>query len=129
MGRRGIAASAVLIAALTGVSAVLGLARDAVIAAVFGLGGDVDAYLVAQGLMTLVLALMGGAVARAVVPTVARAVDRGRAEQGHRSVSAALTLLLLVLLLGSLLLGLAAESLVHALAQASTTRRPSAPSA
>lgn len=116
MSRKGIAASAALIAGLTGVSAGLGLVRDAVVAAVFGLGRDLDAYLVAQGLMNLVLALLAGAVAKAVVPTVARAVDQGRTEQGHRSARAALTALVVVLVVGSLLLIWAARPLVRLLA-------------
>ena len=46
---------------LTTVSALLGFVRDVVIAGVFGAGGELDAYLVAQGLMNLVLALVAGA--------------------------------------------------------------------
>lgn len=116
MGRPGIAASAAVVAGLTAVSAVLGFARDATVAAVFGIGRDVDAYLVAQGLMNLVLALLAGAVARAVVPTVTRAVERGKVAQGHRSVSVALTVLVLVLAAGSAVLAVFAEPVVRLLA-------------
>ena len=72
VGQR-LAWSTALVAGLTLGSQLLGLLRDVTVAAVFGVDATLDAYLVAQGLMNLVLALMAGAVAKAVVPTVARA--------------------------------------------------------
>ena len=92
MAGRQLARSTALVAGLTFGSQVLGLLRDVTVAAVFGVDATLDAYLVAQGLMNLVLALMAGAVAKAVVPTVARAVADGEAERGQRSVRVALTL-------------------------------------
>lgn len=104
--------AAVLTAALTLAGAVLGLARDVSIAAVFGAGPEVDAYLVAQGLMNLVLALIAGAIAKAAIPVVARAVDDGRPEAGMRSVGAALGLALVVLGLGGVSVWLGAPAAV-----------------
>ncbi|MGW5053349.1 lipid II flippase MurJ [Actinokineospora sp. NPDC004072] len=66
----------------------------------FGAGAAVDAFLVAQGLMNLVLGLIAGALAKAAVPVVARAVDRGEAAAGVASVRAALGLSGVVLLVG-----------------------------
>ena len=83
--------------ALTGISQVLGFVRDAVIAAVFGTSASVDAYLVAQGLMNLVLALIAGAMAKAVVPPVARAVEEGAPARSYRGVRVGLTVSTVVL--------------------------------
>jgi len=101
---------------LAAASAVLGLLRDVVIAAVFGAGADVDAYLVAQGLMNLVLALAAGAVAKATVPVVARQVADGRESAAHRSALVALNMTTLVLAIGSIVMWLAAGTVVEALA-------------
>jgi putative peptidoglycan lipid II flippase len=110
--------AALLIAALTAVSTLLGFARDVVIAAVFGAGGDLDAYFVAQGLMNLVLGLLAGAMATATVPVIARMADddgRARARAAH-SVSVALSVTLVVLGLASVLMWLAAGPVVAVLA-------------
>lgn len=114
--RGGIARAAALLVSLTAVSQLLGFVRDAVIAAVFGVGASVDAYLVAQGLMNLVLALVAGAVARAVVPPVSRAVAAGDLERSHRTVQTAVTVTVLVLLAGSVLMYAGAETVVTVLA-------------
>jgi putative peptidoglycan lipid II flippase len=53
-------------------SAILGFGRDVVVAAVFGAGAELDAFLVAQGMMNLVPGLVSSAVATALVPVVAR---------------------------------------------------------
>ena len=47
--------AAVLLTVLASASAVLGFGRDVVVAAVFGAGAELDAFLVAQGMMNLVL--------------------------------------------------------------------------
>jgi len=74
--RGGVTGAALLLTVLTASSQLLGFVRDAVVAAVFGVGSTLDAYLVAQGVMNLVLALVAGAMARAVVPVVSRAATR-----------------------------------------------------
>ena len=68
VGQR-LARSTALVAGLTLCSQLLGLLRDVTVAAVFGVDATLDAYLVAQGLMNLVLALMAGAVAKAAHST------------------------------------------------------------
>ena len=58
--RGGVTGAALLLTVLTASSQLLGFVRDAVVAAVFGVGSTLDAYLVAQGVMNLVLALVAG---------------------------------------------------------------------
>jgi putative peptidoglycan lipid II flippase len=115
--RSGIAQAAALVTVLTAFSAILGFFRDVVIAGVFGAGAELDAYLVAQGLMNLVLALVAGAMAKATVPVLAaqNATDDGSNKSAH-TLSVVLTVTLLVLGLGSLIMALAANSVVTVLA-------------
>jgi putative peptidoglycan lipid II flippase len=115
--RSGIAQAAALVTVLTAFSAVLGFVRDVVIAGVFGAGAQLDAYLVAQGLMNLVLALVAGAMAKATVPVLAAqtSTDDDSNKAAH-TLSVVLTVTLLVLGLGSLVMALAANSVVAVLA-------------
>lgn len=86
---------------LSAFSAVLGLLRDVVIAGVYGSGAALDAYLYAQGLMNLVLALIAGAMAKAVVPPLARAAVSGDSRRADRTLQTVLTLTVLTLTAGS----------------------------
>jgi putative peptidoglycan lipid II flippase len=115
--RSGIAQAAALVTVLTAFSAILGFLRDVVIASVFGAGAQLDAYLVAQGLMNLVLALVAGAMAKATVPVLAAqtSTDDDSNKAAH-TLSVVLTVTLLVLGLGSLVMALAANSVVTVLA-------------
>jgi putative peptidoglycan lipid II flippase len=115
--RSGIAQAAALVTGLTAFSAILGFVRDVVIAGVFGAGAQLDAYLVAQGLMNLVLALIAGAMAKATVPVLAaqHTRDDDSSKSAH-TLSVVLTVSLLVLGLGSLIMALAASSVVTVLA-------------
>ena len=114
--RRAVVRSSALLAGLTGLSQVLGFVRDAVMAAVFGASASVDAFLVAQGLMNVVLGLITGAMARALIPPVARAVDTGDPKAGHRTVRVALTVTVTVLVAGSALMYLATDPMLAVLA-------------
>jgi putative peptidoglycan lipid II flippase len=115
--RSGIAQAAALVTGLTAVSAVLGFLRDVVIAGVFGAGGELDAYLVAQGLMNLVLALVAGAMAKATVPVLAAETSAdGDSRKAAHTLSVVLTVTLLILGIGSLLMALAAPAVVTVLA-------------
>lgn len=115
-GRADVVRSTALLTALAAVSGVLGFARDAAIAAVFGVDSAVDAYLVAQGLMNLVLALVTAAAAKALVPTVSRAVAEGHPRRADAVASTVLTLAVLVLLPATVAMGLAAETVIGVLA-------------
>lgn len=114
--RPGITRAAALLTVLTALSQLLGFVRDAVITAVYGAGAALDAYLVAQGLMNLVLALVAGAMAHAIVPTVSRASADGDTARASRTVQTALTLTLGVLVTGSIIMYLAADQVVFLLA-------------
>lgn len=111
-----LARATALVAGLTLGSQLLGLVRDITVAAVFGVDSTLDAYLVAQGLMNLVLALMAGALAKAVVPTVARAVADDEPRRGQHSVQVALTVAVLVLGTASVLMAVWARPVVAVLA-------------
>lgn len=114
--RSRIASAAILLASLTAVSQLLGLVRDSVLAATFGAGDNLDAYLVAQGVMNLVLAMVAGAMARAVVPPVSRAAAAGDTARAHRTVQTALTVTVLVLVVAGAVVFVAAGTVVAALA-------------
>ncbi|MET9021889.1 murein biosynthesis integral membrane protein MurJ [Actinopolymorpha sp. NPDC004070] len=102
--RRAVVRATALLVVLTALSQVLGFARDAVMAAVFGTSSSVDAFLVAQGLMNLVLGLITGAMSRAIIPTVSRAADASDSRGARQTVRVAMTVTTLVLLVGSVLM-------------------------
>jgi putative peptidoglycan lipid II flippase len=114
--RRGIARAAMLLSGLAVVSALLGLARDVVIAARFGASSELDAYLVAQGLMNLALGLLAGAMAKAAVPVLARGVAHGEVLAAHRTALVALSVTTVVLSLASIAMWVAAGPVVELLA-------------
>lgn len=107
-----------MVTGLTAGSAILGFLRDVVIAGVFGAGASLDAYLVSQGLMNLVLALIAGAMAKATVPVLAAetAGAAGDSSKAGHTLSVVLTVTLLILGLGSLIMALAADVVVKVLA-------------
>lgn len=110
--------AALLVTGLGLVSTLLGFGRDVVIGAVFGAGSELDAYLVAQGLMNIVLGLVAGAMARSVVPVTAReaaAEPDGRCG-GHRGFDVALTVTLVVLGLAGVLMAVLAGPVTAVLA-------------
>lgn len=82
--RSGVGRAALLVAALTAVSTVLGLVRDAVLAAVYGAGPQLDAWFVALGLSSILLGVLGTSLTRAVTPVVAREAEaEGDDCRGH----------------------------------------------
>ncbi|GAA4980853.1 murein biosynthesis integral membrane protein MurJ [Actinopolymorpha pittospori] len=114
--RAKIVRSSALLVILTAISQVLGFGRDAVMAAVFGASSSVDAFLVAQGVMNVVLGLVSGAMAKSLVPPVARAVDEGRHRDGQRTIQVTLTVTLTILTTASLVMFVAAGPVVNVLA-------------
>lgn len=106
-------------AALTVGSTVLGFLRDVVIGAVFGAGPTLDAYLVAQGVMNIVLGLISGAMARSITPVVARQARKCSADgscPGHRTVDVAVTVTMIVLGVAGLIMAIFAAPVVGVLA-------------
>ncbi len=89
--RPSIGRAALLVSGLTGVSTLLGFVRDAVIAAVYGAGPQLDAYFVALGLANIVLGLLGTSLTRASTPVLAREADGEEVCRGHRTFDVVLT--------------------------------------
>lgn len=112
----GVSRAAIVLTLLTAGSQALGLIRDAVIAAVFGAGAALDAYLVALGLINLVFTLIAAAMSRAVVPALTRAVRAGDSARANRTLQVALTAALAVLISGSAVMYVAAQMVVDVLA-------------
>lgn len=109
-----------LVTALTGISTVLGFARDVVIGAVFGAGPDLDAWFIAQGVMNVVLGLIAWAMARSATPVLSREAaverDRGSACGTHRSFDVTLTVTVVVLGVAAVVMGLLARPVLAVLA-------------
>ena len=114
--RWSIGRAAVLVAGLTGVSTLLGFVRDAVIAAVYGAGPQLDAYFVALGLANIVLGLLGTSLTRAATPVLAREADGEDRCSGHRTFDVVLTLAVVGIGALSVALGLAAAPVSRVLA-------------
>ena len=92
-----LARSAGLAGAATLASRVLGLARDQVLAAFFGAGNEMDAFIVAFRIPNLVRDLFAeGAMSAAFVPTFTRHLTQHGKEQAWRLGSNVLTTLLVV---------------------------------
>lgn len=115
--RWSVARAAVLVTGLTLISTVLGLVRDIVIAAVFGAGPQLDAYLAAQGLMNIVVAFIAQAMARSVVPVTSREAS-GETDgcRGHRGFDTAFTVTLVLLGVLSVLMAILAEPVTAVIA-------------
>ena len=113
---RGVAAATLTIAVLTAASRVLGFVRETVYASVFGASGQLDAFLVAQGVPNLILGLVSGAIATAATPILAGYVARGQREQAARTFSVLANGVLLVVAAGLGLLALLAEDVVRLMA-------------
>lgn len=105
--RWSVSRAAVLVTGLTAFSVILGFGRDIVIAVMFGAGAGLDAYLVAQGLMNVVLALIADAMARSVTPVTARqAAEETESCPGHHSFNVALTVTMVILGVMAILAGI-----------------------
>ncbi|MBG6189496.1 putative peptidoglycan lipid II flippase [Arthrobacter sp. CAN_A212] len=107
MTRPGIRRAALLVTGLTAVSTLFGFVRDVVIAAVFGAGAALDAYLVAQGLMNIVLGLIAYAMARAAIPVTSReAAEEVDGCRGHPGFDTAITVTMIVLGVGGVVMSI-----------------------
>src|SRR3972149_3057854 len=105
--RRGLAASAVIVAFLTLLSSIVGYVREGGLAAIFGASAETDAYLVASFIPnSLFLILVSGSLSQAFVPVFVEYLARGQREEAWHVASSVLNLLTPVLL------GLAALALL-----------------
>lgn len=112
----GMARAASLIAAGNVVSRVLGLARETVIANLFGATGQVSAFRVAQIIPTMLYDLLvGGMVSSALVPVFSEQAERDRCELWHLA-SLILSLTVVVLGVVVLLIEVAAPQLAFLMA-------------
>src|SRR5436189_3402858 len=92
-----LARSAGVTAVATLASRILGLARDQVLAALFGAGNEMDAFIVAFRIPNLVRDLFAeGAMSSAFVPTFTRYLTLGGKDEAWRLGSNVLTTLILV---------------------------------
>ncbi|HWL35245.1 MAG TPA: lipid II flippase MurJ [Frankiaceae bacterium] len=98
MTRRTLAGAALAVAAVTVAARVFGFLRVAVFARTVGTNPLGDTYQTANTLPNLVFELVaGGALAAAVVPVIAGAVDRGDVEQARRVAAGLLTWVVVLL--------------------------------
>ncbi len=119
MSRKGIdlLRAAVVTGGITVVSRVAGLLRDVVIAAVFGMGVGVDAYLVAQRIPNLLRRLFAeGAFAQAFVPVLSAYQTRNTPDEVHDLIDHVTGLLMLVVMVVAAAGVIAAPLLVTVLA-------------
>ncbi|HHN94055.1 MAG TPA: murein biosynthesis integral membrane protein MurJ [Anaerolineae bacterium] len=106
--------AALLVMALFVLSRLLGLARQMVIGALFGTGGDLDAYLAANRVAdTVFLVVAGGALGSAFIPTFTDYLAQDDREGAWRLASAVVNLALLVLTVVAALTAAAAPLLVR----------------
>ncbi len=117
MTRRGLAQAAAAIAAVTVAARVVGFLRVAVFARAVGTNPLGDTYQTANTLPNLVFEVVaGGALAAAVVPVIAGAVDRGDVERTRQTAAALLTWVVVLLTPVALLGALLGRPLMSALA-------------
>ncbi|MEW6662939.1 MAG: murein biosynthesis integral membrane protein MurJ [Bacillota bacterium] len=86
-GSKGVARAALVVMLMTFLSRILGLARDAAIAAAFGASGVTDAYMVAYTLPYALQAVSGVAFVIVVLPVVTSYLVAGRQEEGWQVAS------------------------------------------
>lgn len=108
------AASALALGALA--SKLLGFGRDAVFAAVFGAGREIDAFLVAQSVPNIAITLLSSAVATASIPVLTGLIANSQHERAARTFGALITLSTSVVAVACLGMALIAEELVALLA-------------
>ena len=113
---RRLARSTLLVICAFAGAKLISLAQTVVIAQVFGLGAELDAYVAANGLPELIYTLIaGGALAHAFIPVFSGLLARGDRDGAWRTATLVINCVFLVTLLLSLLTFLAAPGLVAAL--------------
>lgn len=82
----------------------LGLGKDVLVAALFGVGGQLDAYLLALLIPTFLVNLLGAPFSSALVPALGRVLAREGEARAHAALASSLVALLSLLALAGLLL-------------------------
>lgn len=98
---KGVARAALVVMLMTFLSRILGLARDAAIAAAFGASGVTDAYMVAYTLPYALQAVSGVAFVIVILPAVTSYLVAGRQEEGWQVASQIGSVIFLVLTLAA----------------------------
>ncbi|HUS15169.1 MAG TPA: lipid II flippase MurJ, partial [Chloroflexia bacterium] len=111
-GRR-LAAATLLVGGAFVISRLLGLVRDLIIAARFGVGDETDTYFAAFSVPdTLFLLIIGGAVGSAFIPVFSSLMEQKKAAAAWRLTSTMINASVVLLALGGIVLGLLAPALV-----------------
>ena len=114
--RRHIARNVVLVAACFGLAAAAGLFRNAVIAATFGIGSQLDAYYAAFKFPDLLFSIVaGGALATAFIPIFADFESAGDRPGAWRLTSAVLNWVIILITILAAIAALIAPILVRAI--------------
>ena len=108
------AATALALGALA--SKALGFVRDIVFAGVFGAGGEMDAFFLAQSVPNIAITLLSSAVATASIPVLAGLIHDGRPSEAARTFRSLINLTTVALALACTGLALAADHLVAVMA-------------
>ena len=113
---RRLARSTLLVICAFAGAKLISLVQTVVIAQVFGLGAELDAYVAANGLPELIYTLIaGGALAHAFIPVFSGLLARGDRDGAWRTATLVINCVFLVTLLLSLITFIAAPGLVAAL--------------
>src|SRR5579872_227094 len=118
--RRTVTFSTVAVMLATLLSMVLGFAREVVNARYFGERWELDAFLVAAIIPTLVFGIFNGALVSALVPILSGYFAAGKSEEAWRFSSTVINVLIIVLSLCAVLAWLVAPQLVHIVAKGFT---------
>jgi len=112
---RSIFGAAVTVGGATGLVSLIAMSRELIVAAEFGTGDDLDAFLVAIVLPMFVINAIGGSFAAALIPTFIRVREHEGKDQAQHVFSSVMILGALFLMTASLLLALANSLLLPVL--------------
>lgn len=107
---------AVNLSLLNGLSKFMAIGKTMLIAGMFGAGASLDAFWVAYSLPTLLPALLTTVITVAFVPRFMASLEGRRGSEAWRGANTLFTLILLIAVLASIVMGLYADALVRALA-------------
>jgi len=96
MVKQSVVFSFLIVSGAAVLSRICGFFREASQAAVYGAGGEMDAFLAASSIIDMLSSLAGAVIVTAVVPVYGRYLARGRHKEGCRTVSSLLNILLAV---------------------------------
>ena len=113
---RSLASAAMAVATLTLVAKLTAAAKDVVVARKFGTGPQVDAYYIAFALPSLILNVVTATIQSSLVPALVQIKDRESKAAAQRLLASWLVVLLGSVLIGSVLLAVAAPVVLPLLA-------------